>query len=213
MSQACFGAFVGHGDKIGKLLPFVVPPPTCVFVCCRVSWRDLFSSSPRISTRSVASLHSTLPFVLVAHSRTPTLLVQKLDYCRLCTHARTNARRFFSVADFSLLCSVVPPPIFFALQSSVTLLKLNTAVAQDLEASLASSLVDLLAAHRPMLDRVIIAAAVQAPKRHQVRRRSHLPAPKKPSLSFVFFLASTWQSKNWGGLKLNLAPFFVSCVN
>lgn len=65
----------------------------------------------------------------------------------------------------SLFC--VP---FFGFQPSVTLLKLNTAVGQDLAASLSLSLVDLLADHRAALDRVIIAAAVQPPKRHQVRR-------------------------------------------
>lgn len=51
----------------------------------------------------------------------------------------------------------------------MTLLKLNTAVGRDLSASLSLSLVDLLDAHRSTLDRVIIAAAVQPPKRHQVR--------------------------------------------
>lgn len=48
------------------------------------------------------------------------------------------------------------------------MLKLNTAVGQDLSASLVLSLVDLLAVHRPTLDRLIIVAAVQPPKRHQV---------------------------------------------
>lgn len=51
---------------------------------------------------------------------------------------------------------------------SVTLLKLNTVVGLDLSASLAMSMVDLLAAHQPALERVIIAAAVQPPKRHEV---------------------------------------------
>lgn len=51
---------------------------------------------------------------------------------------------------------------------AVTLLKLNTAVDQDLSASLSLSLVDLLAVHRPTLDRLMIVTAVQPPKRHQV---------------------------------------------
>lgn len=50
----------------------------------------------------------------------------------------------------------------------MTLLKLNTVVGQDISASLAMSMVDLLAAHQPALDRVIIVAAVQPPKRHEV---------------------------------------------
>ncbi|CAN0029804.1 unnamed protein product [Ectocarpus sp. 12 AP-2014] len=53
-------------------------------------------------------------------------------------------------------------------EPSVTLLKLNTAVGQDLSASLSLSLVDLLVSRRPTLDRLIIAAAVQPPKRHQI---------------------------------------------
>ncbi|CAM9760000.1 unnamed protein product [Ectocarpus sp. 6 AP-2014] len=53
-------------------------------------------------------------------------------------------------------------------EPSVTLLKLNTAVGQDLSASLSLSLVDLLVARRTTLDRLIIAAAVQPPKRHQI---------------------------------------------
>ncbi|CAM9573726.1 unnamed protein product [Pylaiella littoralis] len=53
-------------------------------------------------------------------------------------------------------------------EPAVTMLKLNTAVGQDLSASLVLSLVDLLAVHRPTLDRLIIVAAVQPPKRHQM---------------------------------------------
>ena len=67
------------------------------------------------------------------------------------------------------LSSVLLPFFCFCLLQSVTLLKLNTAVGQDLSASLSLSIVDLLDAHRSTLDRVIIAAAVQPPKRHQVR--------------------------------------------
>eukprot|EP00903_Cladosiphon_okamuranus_P010817 g10219.t1 len=57
-------------------------------------------------------------------------------------------------------------------EPSVTLLKFNTAVGQDLAASLSLSLVDLLADHRATLDRVIIAAAVQPPKRHQLPKEA-----------------------------------------
>ena len=59
--------------------------------------------------------------------------------------------------------------LFCLFAKSVTLLKLNTAVGRDLSASLSLSIVDLLDAYRSTLDRVIIAAAVQPPKRHQVR--------------------------------------------
>lgn len=58
--------------------------------------------------------------------------------------------------------------VLFLFQPSVTLLKLNTAVGQDLSASLSLSLVDLLVARRLPIGRLIIAAAVQPPKRHQV---------------------------------------------
>lgn len=55
------------------------------------------------------------------------------------------------------------------LPQSVTLLKLNTAVGEDLSASLALSVVDLLASHESEVGRVIVVAAVQPPKRLKVR--------------------------------------------
>lgn len=69
---------------------------------------------------------------------------------------------FFSILFF---CAC----LFNRFKPAVTLLKLNTAVDQDFSASLSVSLTDLLAVHRPSLDRLIIVAAVQPPKRHQVR--------------------------------------------
>eukprot|EP00752_Nemacystus_decipiens_P004883 g4443.t1 len=57
-------------------------------------------------------------------------------------------------------------------EPSVTLLKLSTAVGQDLTSSLSVSLVDLLADHRATLDRVFISAAVQPPKRHQLPKEA-----------------------------------------
>ncbi|CAN0131786.1 unnamed protein product [Scytosiphon promiscuus] len=53
-------------------------------------------------------------------------------------------------------------------EPSVTLLKLNTAVGQDLSALLSMSLVDVLAARGPALRRLIVVVAVQPPKRHQL---------------------------------------------
>ena len=134
-----------------------------------------------------ASLTSSRSFTrahcfLVVRSRTSTLLLENLSYLTVSMRVFTNETCVF-VAFFSPRCPVLLSCFFF--QPSVTLLKLNNTVAQDLVAPLALSLVDLLAAHRPALDRVIIAAAVQSPKRHQVRRRSGRPAPK---LS-VFFLS------------------------
>lgn len=53
---------------------------------------------------------------------------------------------------------------------SVTLLKLNTAVSQDLSTSLAMAIVDRLAERGKALKRVVVAAAVQPPKRNQAQR-------------------------------------------
>ncbi|CAM9110671.1 unnamed protein product [Ectocarpus fasciculatus] len=79
-------------------------------------------------------------------------------------------------------------------QPSVTLLKLNTTVGQDLSASLSLSLVDLLVARRPTLDRLIIAAAVQPPKRHQIPAEA---ATLPPDVVCTF---------SCGGVDINSSP-------
>jgi len=69
---------------MGRLLPLVVP-----YRC--VSSRDFFSTSPTSLTyRSVAHSHSTWSSARVAHSHTPTLLVEKVDSSRLRMHGPTQ---------------------------------------------------------------------------------------------------------------------------
>lgn len=92
--------------------------------------------------------------------------------CRAAMIHAAAATTFFLFARDDLFFFVCCDDHFvsvFAFRKSVTLLKLNTAVGRDLSASLSVSIVDLLDAYRSTLDRVIIAAAVQPPKRHQVR--------------------------------------------
>ncbi|CAN0130397.1 unnamed protein product [Ascophyllum nodosum] len=57
-------------------------------------------------------------------------------------------------------------------EKSITLLKINTALDEDLSAPLALSITDLLAERRETVRRFFVAAAVQSPKRHQVGHAS-----------------------------------------
>lgn len=68
-------------------------------------------------------------------------------------------------------CGGALPLSYDELKQSVTLLKLNTAVSQDLSTSLAMAIVDRLAERGKALKRVVVAAAVQPPKRNQVKKR------------------------------------------
>ncbi|CAM9343991.1 unnamed protein product, partial [Sphacelaria rigidula] len=66
-----------------------------------------------------------------------------------------------------------------ARDKSVTLLKINTEVPQDLSASLAIAIVDLLAERAEALERVVVAAAVQPPKRNNAATRADVIPPDR----------------------------------
>lgn len=163
MLNALLACCHSNGVFARRPFSFYPPPPT-----------SPISAPSTFRSFLVVSLMVWLFWPLAA--RTPCLLanpdtttaVYGLPFPR----ARFTHTRFFSSfpAVAILPASFLLRVPFVRFQPSVTLLKLNTAVGQDLAASLSLSLVDLLADRRAALDRVIIAAAVQPPKRHQVRR-------------------------------------------